>query len=199
MAVNPVVAIATEQWEGIDGNWSTFRISVDDPGQNFRVLVSTRGSATWVPVPLGCRDGDQICPSSRGVDLFNSQPSRGFQSNSSGNTWKYLGIWSLGLEKSLGIGVGARGNYGLDTVRLGFSQDTGAVKVNASQVVGYAEPGYWMGLLGMSNVRTTLGEEKFPSLIEKLNYSRQIPSQSYGYTAGAHHRRFSSLHLQCML
>ncbi|OJD36826.1 acid protease [Diplodia corticola] len=192
MAVNPVpspyIAVSTKQWDGIDGNWSTFRISIgeSDEAQNFRVLVSTRGASAWVPLPGGCEDKAQACPSSRGVDLFRSQPSTGFQSDGS-STWNLIGIFSLDLENNLGF-ANERGKYGYDTIRLGFSEDKDALEIEQSLVVGIHGTSYWIGLLGMSAARSVLDHDNPPGLIEVLNDAGKIPSLSYGYTAGAHYR-----------
>ncbi|OMP86931.1 hypothetical protein BK809_0000607 [Diplodia seriata] len=191
MAADPVptpyVALPTKQWDGIDGNWSTFGISIGNPGQNFRVLVSTRADSPWVTIPEGCKANDQTCPSSRGVDLSDSQPSRGFRKNQS-HTWEEIGIFGLELEKDLGYAPLSRGYYGYDTIQLGFSQQTTAMRVNHSQVVAYAEPDYWLGYLGMSSAQMTLVKDEVPSLLQVLNDTGKIPSQSYGYTAGSHYR-----------
>ncbi|KAL1643057.1 hypothetical protein SLS58_005026 [Diplodia intermedia] len=186
-APTPYAAIRSEKWDGIDGNWSSFRISIGNPGQNFRVLVSTRGAAAWVPVPDGCQGDDAACPSSRGVELFDSSPSQGFVENRS-NTWSLINYFSNDVEKNLEL-KDSGGMYGYDAIRLGFTEDTDAVKVNHSLVVGIFDTDYWLGLLGMSNAQINLDEnDKPPSLIQVLNDTGTIPSQSYGHTAGAHYR-----------
>lgn len=195
MAANPnptpYVAIPTEHWDGIDGNWSTFRISVGgQPGQNFRVLVSTLAGQPWVPLPKACAADDQACPSARGVEPFQGQPSPGFQTNLS---WDDLSMWSLDLEDRLGFGDGG-GDYGRDKIRLGFGDDTDALEVNKTLAIAFAEEDYWMGLLGVGNVNTTLDNGKpIKSFIRDLNDTQRIPSLSYGYTAGVHYRKLSSI------
>ncbi|KAL0262431.1 hypothetical protein SLS55_001399 [Diplodia seriata] len=186
-APTPYAAIRSEKWDGIDGNWSSFRISIGDPGQNFRVLVSTRGAAAWVPVPDGCQGDDATCPSSRGVELFDSSPSQGFVGNRS-NAWTLINYFSNNLEKNLEL-KDSGGMDGYDAIQFGFTEDTGAVKVNQSLVVGVIDTDYWLGLLGMSNAQVNLDEnDKPPSLIQVLNDTGTIPSQSYGHTAGAHYQ-----------
>ena len=41
-------------WDGNDGGWSTFAISVGTPAQIFRVLPSTNGLETWIPIADNC-------------------------------------------------------------------------------------------------------------------------------------------------
>ncbi|KAF9641502.1 putative peptidase aspartic protein [Lasiodiplodia theobromae] len=187
----PYVAISTTQWDGLDGNWSTFRMSVggSDPSQDFRVLVSTREHGAWVPTyNKSClpKYGPD-CPSSRGAESFRGDPPSGFQTDSS-STWSLLGIYGLKLEENLGF-KDYRTTFGIDKVHLGFSGDTDAIGVNNTLVVPFYDPNSWTGLLGMGDVNTTLSDQKpIKSLIQTLNDTGSIPSLSYGYTAGAHHR-----------
>ena len=55
-------------WDGNDGAWSTFVIRVGTPAQYFRVLPSTNGAETWVPIP-------DRCGNARGVEQFNGGKS----------------------------------------------------------------------------------------------------------------------------
>ncbi|GME64606.1 acid protease [Neofusicoccum parvum] len=185
----PYVVNPTYEWDGIDGNWSTFCISAGKPSQEFRVLISTRAPASWLPIPDGCWPSDPDCPDLRGVEPFESNPSRGFQYNKS-STWIGLGIYNLGLEENLGIAKGSGGIFGYDSVRLGLHQDTDALEVENAEVVGVANESYYLGLLGLSNAETFLSNtaEPIKSLIEILKDHNKIPSLSYGYTAGAYYR-----------
>ena len=54
-------------WDGNDGAWSTFLIRVGTPSQLFRVLPSTNGLATWLPVSTQCSQGMAWCGNARGV------------------------------------------------------------------------------------------------------------------------------------
>lgn len=58
-------------WDGNDGAWSTFVIRVGTPAQLFRVLPSTSGTETWVPIPDNCKAGISWCGNARGVEPFN--------------------------------------------------------------------------------------------------------------------------------
>lgn len=62
-------------WDGNDGAWSTFIIRVGTPAQLFRVLPSTSGHQTWVPIPDQCGRGQSWCGNARGVEPFNGASS----------------------------------------------------------------------------------------------------------------------------
>ncbi len=82
-AAKPFSFSPSQAWEGNDGPWSTFVITVGTPEQVFHVLISTAGQETWVPLPQGCLPTDPSnCGSLRGVLPFLNQPSDGFQVNS---------------------------------------------------------------------------------------------------------------------
>jgi hypothetical protein len=73
----------SQVFEGNDGRWSTFVIRVGTPDQDFRVLISTAGQETWVPISEGCLSSDPSnCGALRGVLPFNNQYSNGFHVNS---------------------------------------------------------------------------------------------------------------------
>lgn len=62
-------------WDGNDGAWSTFVIRVGSPPQYFRIVPSTLGAETWVPIPDKCDNGISWCGNARGVEPFNSGTS----------------------------------------------------------------------------------------------------------------------------
>lgn len=64
----------TGDWDGNDGGWSTFAISVGTPPQYFRVLPSTSGTDTWIPVADQCSVNPAGCGAARGVEPFNAAP-----------------------------------------------------------------------------------------------------------------------------
>ncbi|KAF2083810.1 acid protease [Saccharata proteae CBS 121410] len=187
-AVSPYSVPTTEDWDGNDGSWSSFQISVGTPPQNFRVLISTAGHETFVPVPEGCIAGyPSDCSSSRGSEPFNSVASPGFETNQS-STWIPNGIYDLGLDTN--INQTGNGQYGYDSIRLGSSQTTGAIEMDREVVAGIATLDFWMGLLGLNTISSSFSSTSQPvtSLFYNLKREDKIPSLSYAYTAGAVYR-----------
>lgn len=114
----PVVFAPSQSWDGNDGSWSTFIIRVGNPPQDFRVLPSTAGQETFVPIEDGCTATDPPnCGQARGVIDFQGAVSKGLQVRNSA-TWCQIGLYNLNLETALGLGTDGAGLYGLDTVGL---------------------------------------------------------------------------------
>lgn len=185
----PIAVPATGEWDGNDGDWSTFRIAVGTPPQDFRVLVSTRGHETWVVLPEGCTaDDPSDCAQTRGAEPFNGAASPGFQTNES-TTWDLIGLYNLGLEDDLNLH--GNGQYGYDTVHLGSGQDPFALEMEHQVVAGIATKDFYMGLLGVTATSSSFSSVSDPvtSLVDNMKQKGKIPSLSYAYTAGAQHRK----------
>lgn len=73
-------------WDGNDGAWSTFMIRVGTPAQIFRVLPSTSGKETWIPIPDNCNAGMSWCGNARGVESFNGAGASPFSGTPNGIT-----------------------------------------------------------------------------------------------------------------
>jgi hypothetical protein len=168
----PIVATTTTDFFGYDGLWSAISIRVGTPEQYVSVLPSTLGQETWVVGPAGC-DGTALCTSKRG-GLFAANESSSFRSQ---------GLYELNFDPQLGnTGFGY---YGLDSISL---DDATSASDQIVAVVNSTE--YWIGILGLGvqNTRFSGLENISPllsSLVENVN---EIPSRSYGYTAGAYYR-----------
>ena len=179
IASSPLRVPASRYFDGDDGEWSTFNISVGDPPQKFRVLPSAATGEVIVPGPEGCSPSDgPDCGSSRGV----YQNTTGFWANES-STWSHLGLYSLGLMSDLGYETNA--SFGLDQVSIGESPQAHLL---ADQVIaGIASKEFDLGLLGLSPGSSSFGDSKQPqkSLLSTLRDGGGIPSLSFGYTAGA--------------
>lgn len=123
----------------------------------------------------GCVSGDTICPSARGV-LFNNNNSK---------SWSEIKPFvNLFQDPSL---TALLGN---DTLTLGVAGITGLSLTN-QVIFGIADDRkYYLGMLGLSKVSTSLseGEKGQPSFITSLRDQNIIPSLSFGYTAGALYR-----------
>jgi hypothetical protein len=184
----PHHVLPSQQFMGVDGQWSTFTISVGTPPQNFRILPSTQVSETWVVLPDGCISSDPSdCETQRGATTFNGQAPQGFLSNQS-TTWSEIGLYQITTEETLGIN--ANGLFGYDTVGLngGNGSSTGSGISLAKQTVGgIATKDYFLGLLGLSIAPSSFSSASNPAqtFLENLYNDDLIPSPSYGYTAGA--------------
>lgn len=115
----PYVVPPSQKFDGDDGSWSTFKISVGTPGQDFRVLASTKGGETFVVVPDACQEdlGDPAdCPKLRGAEVFGSSQSPGFQVEKS-SSWSTIGQFDVSLESALNRS--GQAIFGYDKVTLG--------------------------------------------------------------------------------
>lgn len=181
----PFVAPTTQVFDGNDGQWSTFLVSIGSPGQSFRVLPSTAGTETWVPLPQGCQgSGRSNCSEERGVDSFNGRASDGFNTDAS-DGWNDIGLYSLDLESDLGYT--GNGSYGTDSVTLGSPTGSDTLSSNNSVVAGIADTDYFLGLFGLSARPSSFSNNanNSQSFLAQAASNNQIPSLSYGYTAGA--------------
>lgn len=126
------------------------------------------------------------CGPKRGVELFESQQSPGFQINKS-STWLEVGVYSMGLGANLGLTGSA--HYGYDSVTLGI--DNNATKVEKSVVAAYVTPDFWVGELGLNPSLIFMNEDnQSPSLLQMLKDNGKIPSLSFGYQAGSPDREY---------
>jgi hypothetical protein len=191
----PFVVPPSQKFDGNDGSWSTFKVSVGTPGQDFRVLPSTKSGVTYVVIPDGCdtSKGDPTnCAQLRGSEIFNSAQNIGFQVNVS-TSWSAIGQYDVDFEQSLNYT--AAGFYGFDKVSLGAAADSKSMSVDHQVVGGIAELDYFLGMLPLGQAGSsfsTLGQPT-DSLLYQLRNKTMIPSFSYAYTAGAKYRLKSVL------
>jgi hypothetical protein len=185
----PYVVAPSQQFDGNDGFWSTFSISVGTPAQDFRVLPSTKGGVTYVIAPEGCAlpSDPADCPNLRGAQVFQSTQNIGFQSNAS-DSWSALGQYGVDLEDSLNYT--ADGLFGFDKVALGPAANSASLSLDHQVVAGVAEPDYFMGVLPLGDTELSFSSLSQPirPLLYQLQNASMIPSFSYAYTAGAKYR-----------
>ncbi|KAG4432803.1 hypothetical protein IFR05_011714 [Cadophora sp. M221] len=179
----PVVAAPSAHWEGVDGTWSTFTIRVGTPVATYRVLPATSWQETWVVYGAAA----QVCNTSVGVKADCEEDRGGFFDSAKSSTWKQGDQYQLQLEEMLGYeGVG---QYGFDTVGLGFRTDTGPTLTNqiVSEIVS---DDWWFGMLGMGFQPTNFTGYESPqaSFADTLYTNGTISSMSWSYTAGAYYR-----------
>ncbi|KAI4200909.1 MAG: hypothetical protein LQ350_003595 [Teloschistes chrysophthalmus] len=168
--------------DGNDGPWSTFAVRIGTPPQTVRVLASTTLPETWVVSSGGCTSNDPAtCGDSRG-QLF---------AQNSSTTWSNVGDFELGVELNLRNYSGNQdnGNYGFDTLALGY-QGSGGPTVDHSVVAGISTKDFYLGSIGLSSqpINFTTFDNPPASLLSQLKTSNQIPSLSYAYSAGAPYR-----------
>ena len=176
-----IVADCLTVRDGDDGPWSSFSIRVGNPAQNLRVLASTTVPETWVVLKTGCTDQDPSgCNLARGT-LFNPNTS---------TTWQDQGSFGLGVEINLPYtGNYDNGDYGFDS--LGFGLQSNGVTVNHSVIAAIATKDFFLGNLGLTPrpINFTQFDDPKTSLLTNLRNSNQIPSLTFGYSAGAKYRK----------
>ncbi|KAI9668763.1 MAG: hypothetical protein M1831_000832 [Alyxoria varia] len=173
------------QWDGNDGQWSTFSLQVGRPAQNVRVLPSTGIPETWVI------DGATACP--EGIPLPTGQEhcddARGrlFHKNES-ITWIKDSSYELVAETNLGLD--STGIYGWDDITLGW-QGSGGPSENHQVIAAVADPKYWLGVFGLDPRPSNFSDFNSgqPSFLDSLKKHNKIPSLSWAYTAGAYYRQ----------
>ena len=167
--------------DGIDGLWSSFTIRVGTPAQNLRVFVSTASQETWVILPEGCVNSSRACAEGRG-GLY--QPNKS-------STWRSTGQYTLYIEDHLALTGG--GLFGNDTLGLGL-RGSEATTLDHQIVGGIVTENFYLGMLGVNPKSTnfTSPNEGQLSYMSSLFTRGLIPSLSFGYTAGAQYRQYSS-------
>lgn len=195
----PYVVPPTTKFDGNDGSWSTFYINAGYPtGQNFRVLISTASSLTWLIDPLGCTNNDPSnCPDLRGVEGYAGAKSQGYNPTASSNSSR-IGLYGLkldggtsGTDFSTLYGsqyAGINASFFEDVIGLGQSSAASLQLVEVLASVPSKE--IFLGEFGLGIIPNNFGSGDLASFLSLLpNCSMPIPSLSYGYTAGASYRK----------
>ncbi|KAL8764842.1 MAG: hypothetical protein Q9209_007853 [Squamulea sp. 1 TL-2023] len=149
------------------------------------VFISTAAYQTLAVTPLGCIPPDPInCAETRG-GLFNPNQSTTWTPNTSstGNTSTYT------LELETNLGYSGTGQYGFDSVALGW-QGSGGPSLDRQIVGGIATKDFYCGMFGLSPRPTnfTTFADPTPSYLATLKNRSLIPSLSWAYTAGNQYR-----------
>ena len=107
------------------------------------------------------------------------------------STWSFNNYYELVLESNLGYN--ASGEFGFDTVGIGW-QGSGGPILEHQVVAGIATEDFWLGSFGLTPRPTNFSDfnNPQPSFMETLKNKSLIPSLSWAYTAGAQYRRFVS-------
>lgn len=151
-------------------------LRIGSPQQWVSVYPSTLGQDTWVIGSSGC-DDTTVCVETRG-GIFKANQS---------STWREIGGIDLNFQPELG-NTGT-GYYGLDTIAV--QESTTAY----DQIVGIVNTtDYLLGYLGLGVIPSNFSAQKnTPTFLSTLvENTSTIPSHSYGFTAGAHYRKWSA-------
>ena len=110
-------------------------------------MIGLAGQETWVIAPGGCIAGDPInCPLLRGL-TFNLNKSSSWKSTST--IWNNTGYYLLGNEIGDLLHNSASGEYGFDTVGLGWDS-SGGPTLNHTVVASVIDKTYFLGQFGIS-------------------------------------------------
>ena len=175
----PIAFNPDQNWDGIDGEWSSFTLRVGTPAQYVRTFISFASYQTWVVLPQGCNaaSSQSECIASRG----------GIYDNSTSTTFTYQGLYDLSVARNLGYNGNAI--YGFDTVGLGMEGEGGPSLLHTT-VGALAVEDFYLGIFGINPKPTNWSnyDEGSPSYMTLLKQQNYIPSVSFGYTAGAKYR-----------
>ena len=178
----PISIPPSLDFDGIDGPWSSFRISIGTPPQTVKVLISTASSQTWAILPEGCAQSDPAnCTVSRG-GAFEPDNSTTWNNN----TATANALFPLLLDNSI-LNYTAAGLYGFDNVTLG---GPGGPSLGNQAVAGIVTEQIYLGLFGLNPQTSTLPDatSPLPDFVSQLNQSGSIPSLAWSYTAGNQYR-----------
>ncbi|TVY56660.1 Candidapepsin-2 [Lachnellula cervina] len=179
----PIIAEPSQHWEGVDGTWSTFEIHVGTPAQTVRVLPATSWQEVWVIYGAAAN----VCNTSVGVPSDCSDLRGVFYDSSKSSSWENNTQNFLGLDEAQGYS--GEGQYGYDTVGLGYTAADGpALKHQiVSEIVSDT---WWFGMLGLGFQPTNFSTYGNPqnSFSGTLSSNSSISSMSWSYTAGAYYR-----------
>jgi hypothetical protein len=166
-----------------------FYVHIGTPPQSFHVLPSFEGQTLVVPIDEDCaRFNISDCGSLRGVEVFQSRPSEGFQVNKS-SSWEELGIYRIGIGSNLGIT--GNGLFGYDTMGPSAGGNENVGRLQRQAVAAYATSDLWLGTLGLSMYALNMSDTEAPhSFLSSMKEEGLIPSLSFGYQAGAPYSKY---------
>lgn len=138
------------------------------------LLASSSSSQLLLQAANGCPATIPDCAGDRG-GLYNSTNSESWQGTGSGN---------VSLELNLGISVEAI--YGTETVGIG------SISLDTQTVSQINDIRYWIGTVGLHpwDEDSAANNTNKQDLISKLKEKGDIPSLTFGYTAGAQYRKW---------
>lgn len=192
----PISVAPDQDWWGIDGAWNTFSLLVGTPPRNVHVGVSTASQQIWTVNYQACIQN--VTDSNGRIVAYNQlntdcSTSRGFVYNQTASqTWRSKGYYRLWIEKWLGYQ--GNGLFGFDSVGLGQAGEQGP-SVQNTTIGTMVSANFWTGHIGLHPKPTNFSvfEAAVPSFMTSLFEQKNIPSLSFGYTAGSRYRRLCPL------
>ncbi|KAG0650065.1 hypothetical protein D0Z07_3295 [Hyphodiscus hymeniophilus] len=178
----PIVVEPSQTFDGNDGPFSSFNISVGTPPQDLKVFISSSLYQTLVVLELGCegQDDPPNCAALRGGEFFSNESST-WQNNTANIS---TSIYPMLLDTQLGYN--ARAQLGFDVVTLGGAP---ATTLNNQTVGEFAVADSYLGLFGLDPRSSNFsGSPPIPSYLQNLRNQSLIPSLSWGYSAGNQYR-----------
>ena len=157
-----------------------------------RVLVSFIAGETWVisanKTQGGCSGATDppSCPQARG-GLFSTNLS---------TSWNNKGLYDLDIESNVDDYLDPYdvGDFGFDAMGLGLA-GSGGIRFESQTIAAIATKDYYLGLLGLHRYPTnfTSFTDGDVSFLDSMKVSRNIPSMSGAYSAGARYSKASEL------
>lgn len=188
---HPTTSLMTHRL-GNDGNWSTATIRIGTPAQYAYVLISTTISETWVAGSAWCSDS---------ASGYSCEERGNAVDTAASSTWEEFGQYSLGYRPELtdqrdqySVKDMGYGDYGLDVLKFKTTGSNPGEYSFDRQIIGVInDTTHLVGMMGLNVAsRSFINETTYPSLMSTLYDNGTIPSRSYGYTAGAYHRRLQN-------
>lgn len=189
----PLTVAPDQGFIGVDGQWNTFSLQVGSWSRVVQVLPSTASQQIWVVNKDACevKWRDTVTNETKIEYDSDCERSRGwvFDANAS-STWEHEGYYDLWVGGT--YGSSDSGYYGFDTVDLGLPGEEGPTVTNTT--IGTLKyQSFWLGHLGLhpksTNFSSNLVDKPpVPSYMTRLFEQGNIPSISFGYTAGAQYR-----------
>ncbi|KAF2031271.1 acid protease [Setomelanomma holmii] len=182
-SAKPLDIPPSQFWDGDDGPWSSFRISIGGVNpQQLRVLPGSSQSSTLLVLPEACGsttpEAGKTCADQRGGLYMRNESS----------SWDEFGQYKLDTFLESRVGVTGDGLYGFDDLDLGWTGDD-LPTLNNQSIAGIISADLALGSLALDPrpVNFTNYNNPIPSLLQNLrNHSSPIPSLSWSYTAGAY-------------
>ena len=156
-----------------------------------RVLVSFVAGETWV-ISANKTEGGCVASDPSGC----GQARGGLFSTNLSTTWQDKGLFGLGIESNLPDYTSSydAGDFGFDAMGLGLA-GSGGIRFESQTIAAIATKDYYLGYLGLNREPTNFtdfnhGEVSF---LESMKTSKNIPSMSGAYSAGAQYSKAYSI------